>query len=245
MTTPAPATRSSATRCSATSSSSRPSFTGIAAHRLFGANVAFHDQTAKIDGHVRLGQLLSGPRPRAGSGPPDRFERRSRAGRIERRRAQPLVLGVDVSRRTPASSVDTLIVNGRPMTIVGVAPAGLRRHDGRQSPADLRADHDARPCSSPGFNAFDNRRSYWAYLFAPAETGRQHRFRTRRDRPSLSRDRQRRRSAASEGHERADPGALQVEGNRARAGRARAEPSAGKCLRAAHHPALCRRASSC
>ena len=61
------------------------SFTGIAAHRLFGANVAFHDQTAKIDGTFVFGKLLSGPRPHAGSGPPDRSERRSRAGRIDRR----------------------------------------------------------------------------------------------------------------------------------------------------------------
>ena len=41
-----------------------------------------------------------------------------------------------------------ITVNGQQLTIIGVAPEGLRRHDARRAPVRLRADHDARRCST-------------------------------------------------------------------------------------------------
>ena len=71
---------------------------------------------------------------------------------------------------SPGVVGQTLTVNGRPMTIVGVAPAGF---DGTTVgnrpkifvPITMRAVLDS------GFNAFDNRRSYWAYLFGRLKPG--------------------------------------------------------------------------
>ena len=42
---------------------SQTPFTGIAAHRAFGANLSARGQTHERRGHARLGQLLSGARP--------------------------------------------------------------------------------------------------------------------------------------------------------------------------------------
>ena len=46
---------------------------------------------------------------------------------------------------SPAVLNETIVVNGQAMTIVGVAPRGLRRARRSASrPAGVRADHDAR-----------------------------------------------------------------------------------------------------
>ena len=84
------------------------------------------------------GQLLPGARPHAGARPAARRRRRPHD-----RRAHVVVLELrllaDALRRAiPTSLEQTLIVNGQPMTIVGVAPRGLRRHDAR---------HRGRRCS--------------------------------------------------------------------------------------------------
>ena len=65
---------------------------------------------------------------------------------------------------------------------------------------------------SPGFNGFDNRRSYWAYLFARLKPGVSiDQARTSRH-GHLPRHHQRRRGAAPEGDERPDDGAVQDQG---------------------------------
>ena len=48
----------SATRCSATSSGCRRQFTGIAAHRLFGANLAYRGQTLSGEGMLVSGSYF-------------------------------------------------------------------------------------------------------------------------------------------------------------------------------------------
>ncbi|MBI1876198.1 MAG: ABC transporter permease, partial [Acidobacteria bacterium] len=105
--------------------------TGIAAHRLFGANLAARGQTLNGDG------LLVSQR---------RFG------------ADPDVIN------------QTLIVNGQVMTIVGVAPRGF---DGTTlgARAEVFVPITMRGFMTPGFKGFDNRRAYWAYLFARLEPG--------------------------------------------------------------------------
>ena len=62
-------------------------------------------------------------------------------------------------------------MNGRPMTIVGVAPSGFDGTTvGNQAkifvPITMRAVLEFRDST-----AFDNRRSYWAYLFGRLKPG--------------------------------------------------------------------------
>ena len=64
----------------------------------------------------------------------------------------------------------TLIINGHPMTVLGVAPRGftgttLGVHPSVFVPITMRSQME------PGWKAFDNRRSYWAYLFGRRQPG--------------------------------------------------------------------------
>ena len=60
---------------------------------------------------------------------------------------------------------DTLVVNGAPLTIVGVAPAGFAGTT-LGVPAVIFVPITMRGVLSPGDSGFDDRRNYWAYLFA-------------------------------------------------------------------------------
>ena len=62
------------------------SFTGIAAHRLFGANLAYAGRTTNGEGRARLGQLLPGARPSAGARAAAAGRRRRGDRRVARRR---------------------------------------------------------------------------------------------------------------------------------------------------------------
>ncbi len=145
------------------------SFTGIAAHRLFGANLAFRAQTLNGDGLLVSGSYfpLLGLQPAVGRliGPDD-----------DRTigQAPVVVLSHAYWRRRfdqdPAVLNETLIVNGQALTIVGVAPAGF---DGTTLGArpQVFVPITLRGVMQPGFSGFDNRRSYWAYLFARLKPG--------------------------------------------------------------------------
>ena len=60
---------------------------------------------------------------------------------------------------------DALVVNGQPLTIVGVAPAGFEGTTLGVRPL-IFVPITMRGVLSPGDGGFENRRSYWAYLFA-------------------------------------------------------------------------------
>ncbi len=60
---------------------------------------------------------------------------------------------------------DALVVNGQPLTIVGVAPAGFEGTTFGLRPL-IFVPITMRGVLSPGDGGFENRRSYWAYLFA-------------------------------------------------------------------------------
>jgi predicted permease len=70
----------------------------------------------------------------------------------------PLVLG------------QTMIVNGQPMTIVGVAPSGFTGTTLGTDP-QVFVPITMRALMQPGFTAWANRQSYWAYLFARLRPG--------------------------------------------------------------------------
>ena len=65
---------------------------------------------------------------------------------------------------------DTLIVNGAPLTIVGVAPAGFEGTT-LGVPAVIFVPITMRGVLSPGDGGFEDRRNYWAYLFARLRPG--------------------------------------------------------------------------
>src|SRR5262249_34213340 len=71
---------------------------------------------------------------------------------------------------SPTILNDTLIVNGQAMTIVGVAP---RDFDGTTlgSAPQVFLPITMRGTLSPGWKGFDDRRSYWIYLFARLKPG--------------------------------------------------------------------------
>jgi predicted permease len=145
------------------------SFTGIAAHRLFGANLALSGQTTSGQGVLVSGSYFPvlGLQPAMGRlfGPAD----------DERFGEHPIAvlsysywennLGLDRSILN-----QTIIVNGHPLTVVGVAPRGFNGTTLGAQP-DVFVPITMRTQMNPWFDAFDNRRSYWAYLFARLRPG--------------------------------------------------------------------------
>src|SRR6185436_11987033 len=98
-------------------------FTGIAAHRTFGANLAYHGQTSSAEGMLVSGSYFDvlGLRPA--------FGRLIGAGDDAAVGESPVVVLSHEYWRTrfsasPTILNDKMIVNGISMTIVGVAPAG-------------------------------------------------------------------------------------------------------------------------
>jgi predicted permease len=65
---------------------------------------------------------------------------------------------------------ESIVVNGQPMTIVGVAPRGFEGTTLGTRP-QLFVPITMRGLMTPGFIGFENRRSYWAYLFARLKPG--------------------------------------------------------------------------
>jgi predicted permease len=144
-------------------------FTDIAAHVLFGANLAFHNQTLNGQGVLVSGSYFPvlGLTPAVG---------RLLSPQDDQKLGESLVVVLShaywTSRfdRNPGVIGDTLIVNGQHLTIVGVAPEGF---DGTTLGAkpQVFVPITLRGLMQPGFNQFHNRRSYWAYLFARLRPG--------------------------------------------------------------------------
>lgn len=144
-------------------------FTGIAAHRAFDANLSFRGQTVSSEGMLVSGSYFPvlGIQPAAGrliSPEDDKAPGQSPvvvlayeywAARFD---GDPSVVG------------DRLIVNGQPLTIVGVAPEGFRGTTVGAAP-QVFVPITLRGQMNPGFKGFDNRQSYWAYLFARLRPG--------------------------------------------------------------------------
>jgi predicted permease len=139
-------------------------FTGLAAHRRFGANLSYRGQTLSGEGMLVSGSYFSvlGLRPAQGRlfGPDD--DRTPGAHAL-------VVLSHDYWRtrfEESAAVLDqTLIVNGQALTIVGVTPPGFHGTTLGSRP-EVFVPLSMRAAMVPGWNDFENRRAYWAYLFA-------------------------------------------------------------------------------
>src|SRR5262249_55073280 len=143
-------------------------FTGIAAHVSFGANLAAQGQTENAQGLLVSGSYFAvlGLSPAAGrllTPDDDRTPGESH-----------VVVLTHTSWRgrfsaDPGATGQPRVANGQSMTIVGVAPQGFDSTTLGLKPA-VFAPITMRGFSQP-FKGFDNRRSYWAYLFARLKPG--------------------------------------------------------------------------
>jgi predicted permease len=144
-------------------------FTGIAAHVPFGVALAYHGQTRTSDGILVSGSYFPvlGLQPAVGRllGPDDD---RSIGGNF----VAVLSYGYWASRlgANPAVLNDTIVINGQSFTIVGIAPPGFSGTTLGTDPS-VFVPISMRGLMNPGWKGFDNRRSYWAYLFARLKPG--------------------------------------------------------------------------
>jgi putative ABC transport system permease protein len=144
-------------------------FTGIAAHTNFMANLSFGDQAAFTlawlvsDSYFRvlglapaLGRLI-GPEdePRPGE-------------------SAVAVLSYDAWQRrfggSPSALGETVTINGHKLEIVGVAPRGFAGTTLGSRP-EVFVPLTIANLLSPSFSDFENRQSYWVYLFARLKPG--------------------------------------------------------------------------
>ncbi|HEY5418544.1 MAG TPA: ABC transporter permease [Gemmatimonadaceae bacterium] len=144
-------------------------FTGIAAHRGFGANLSFRKQTLNaraifvsgsyfpvLELKPALGRLF-GSADDLGVG------------------ASPLAVLAYSYWETRLASDATVIgqpivINGQPFTIIGVAPKGFEGTTLGERPS-VYVPISMRGALEPGFNGFDRRTWYWVYLFARLKPG--------------------------------------------------------------------------
>jgi predicted permease len=144
-------------------------FTGVAAHRIFSANLSFAGQTMNGDGVLVSGNYFNvlGLQPALG--------RLLNSGDDQKvGESAVVVLGYPywTTRFGQKAEVinQQMTVNGQSLTIVGVAPKGFEGTTLGAVP-EVFVPITLRGLMEPGFNQFANRRSYWAYLFARLKPG--------------------------------------------------------------------------
>ena len=144
-------------------------FTGIAAHRRFGANLSFKRQTMNSEASFVSGSyfpvLELNPAVGRLIGPAD----------DESIGAHPVaVLSYSYWETKLASDRSVigqpLVINGQPFTIIGVAPKGFEGTTLGGKPA-VYVPISMRAVLEPLFNGFNNRQNYWIYLFARLKPG--------------------------------------------------------------------------
>ena len=139
-------------------------FTGIAAHLSFGANLAFEGQTMSGSGTLVSGSYFPvlGLKPALGRliGPDDDRVVRSHFIAVLSHAYWQNCFG-----GRPDVVGETLIINGQSMTILGVAPHGFEGTTLGSIP-QVYVPITMRDVMVPGWKGFENRRAYWAYLFA-------------------------------------------------------------------------------
>ncbi|MES2307038.1 MAG: ABC transporter permease [Gemmatimonadota bacterium] len=144
-------------------------FTGIAAHVNFGANFAAHGQTVNGDGMLVSGSYFPvlGLVPTLGRliGPDDAKNPGD---------GQVAVLSYDYWRGAFGGDANVLdqnvTVNGQSLRIIGVAPRGFSSTSLGVLPK-VFVPITMRGSMNPGWKGFDNRRSYWVYLFGRLKPG--------------------------------------------------------------------------
>ncbi len=145
------------------------SFTGIAAHRNFGGSIGYQGTSLSGNGAAVSGSYFPvlGLTPALGRLLTPEDDKTVGTHFV-------VVLAHDYWRtrfaQNPNVLNETLVVNGQAMTIVGVAPAGFTGTVLGDRP-DIFVPLTMRGLMQPGFNGFENRRQYWAYLFARLKPG--------------------------------------------------------------------------
>jgi predicted permease len=144
-------------------------FEDIAAHRLFGVNVSYGGQTMNGEGVLVSGSYF----PLLGiAAPLGRLLGEEDDATIGGHFVAVLSHGFWANRLGAPTDVvgRTIIVNGQTLTVVGVAPEGFEGTTlGARPmvfvPISMRAQME------PGWEGFENRRSYWMYVFARLKPG--------------------------------------------------------------------------
>ncbi len=144
-------------------------FTDVAAHVIFGANLAFEGQTTSGEGMLVSGSYFPvlGVQPAVG---------RLISPQDDQKVGESMVVVLSHAYWTSrfgqrADAIgQTMVINGQRLTIIGVTPP---RFTGTTlgSVPDVFVPITLRGTMQPGFNGFANRRSYWAYLFARLRPG--------------------------------------------------------------------------
>ncbi len=145
-------------------------FSGLAGHRIFGANIAQGDRTVDGEGMLVTGSYFSvlGVRPTLGRllQPADDRVPGEHPVAVLSHRFWQNNLGGDAGVLN-----GTIVVNGESMTVVGVAPRGF---DGTTLGAqpDVFVPLSMRGAVEPRFDpGFDNRRYYWVYVLGRLAPG--------------------------------------------------------------------------
>ena len=144
-------------------------FVGIATHRNFGASFGYKGTSLSAEGLLVSGSYF----PVLGLNPA--------LGRLFTPEDDKTVGGHFVAvishdywrtrfELNPAILNETVIVNGQAMTVVGVAPRGFTGTTLGNNP-EVFVPVTMRGVMSPGFNGFENRRQYWAYVFGRLKPG--------------------------------------------------------------------------
>ena len=144
-------------------------FSGVAAHVIFGANIAFQGQTLSGNGLAVSGSYFPvlGVRPAL--------------GRLFNTNDDRVIGGNTIAVLSHAfwqthlgadrSVIDKpIIVNGQTVTIIGVAPEGFDGTTLGNRP-DVYVPVTMADAMNKGFAQFENRRRYWLYLFARLAPG--------------------------------------------------------------------------
>ena len=144
-------------------------FSGLAAHLGIGVNLAYGNQTISGEGMLVSGSYFPvlGLRPALGRllGPADDETIGGHYVAVLSHTYWRNDLGAD-----PGVIGQPITVNGHPLTIVGVAPEGFAGTTLGTQPR-VFVPITMRSQMNPGWNRFDDRRAYWAYLFARLEPG--------------------------------------------------------------------------
>ncbi|HEX6316978.1 MAG TPA: ABC transporter permease [Gemmatimonadaceae bacterium] len=142
---------------------------GLAAHRTFGANLAYKGNTSSAQGALVSGSYFPvlGLRPAAGRllTPEDDRTIGGHFVAVLAYSYWETQFGLD-----PAVINDVITINGQSMTVVGVAPKGFEGVTLGDLPR-VFVPITMRGLMSPGFRSFENRRSYWAYVFGRLKPG--------------------------------------------------------------------------
>ena len=145
-------------------------FTGVAAHRIFGANLAY-DKLTPMNAEAAMvsGSYFSvlGLQPALGRllGPTDNETIGANFVAVLSHGFWETRLGSD-----PDVVGKTILVNGRSMSIIGVAPRGFEGTTLGTKPF-VFVPISMRGLLNPGFDGFQNRRNYWVYAFARLKPG--------------------------------------------------------------------------